>query len=235
MPDLEQDWNDWLEQPGQRFTRVDAENSAQELVDRLRHSCTPEMLAEVCCGDLYTVLAGRIVRDHEQKAVAAEFRRQGFATRIESADDLGRGVACVRVVALRKRPSLYDLFQAHSIQRCAIAFMLENCCRDGLVQGDPQASLREGRRIFRHCLMYGRDVAPLPGYGPLHVRNAIVQLGAGASPSDTPVPLATPGGDRFDSLAAKHHTGTDLAPAHATSERDTVDLYTVSLLKIATL
>jgi hypothetical protein len=111
MPDadIQEAWTRWLDEPGPRFIRVGAESSAAELIDRFRHSCNRETLIDVCCGAFYTVVAARIVRDHEQRGAEAQFRGQGYATRAEKADDLGRDVACVRVTALKRRPNLHDL------------------------------------------------------------------------------------------------------------------------------
>ena len=92
----------------------------------------------------------------------------------EPADDVGRGVKCVRITALKRRPNLHTLCQNGSIARRVVAFALEDASSfGGLVMGDVLASLRTGREIFRHCLMNGRapdqpatDVELVPAPAP---------------------------------------------------------------------
>ena len=164
MRDLEVAWVQWLDEPGPRFQNVTAEDSAAELVACFRQACAPQMLVEVCVGQFFKVVGGKVVREDGAKAAAEEFRGQGYHVRTERADDLGPGVACVRVTALRRRPNLYDLCQQRSVQRRTIAFHLEDVARCGLVPGNRQAGLKLGRSIFQHCLMFG--VPPAVGGPP---------------------------------------------------------------------
>jgi hypothetical protein len=149
--------DEWIAESGPTFVNVDAEDSAAGLIEMLRRSPTRETLIEVCCGEFHRTVAGRVVREDAAQATAAEYRAQGLAVNIEPADDVGRGVKCVRVTALKRRPNLHTLRQNGSITRRVVTFALEDASRlGGLVMGDVQASLRAGREIFRHCLMYGR-------------------------------------------------------------------------------
>jgi hypothetical protein len=214
MRDLEVAWVQWLDEPGPRFQNVTAEDSAADLIARFRQACTPQMLVEVCVGQFFKVVGGKVVREDGAKAAAEEFRAQGYHVRTERADDLGPGVACVRVTAMRRRPNL-------------LAFHPEDACRFGRVAGNPQAGLALGRSIFQPALMTGRASVP-PAVGGLPV------VPAGLAPSDTPAPpAATPAGDRFNEFAVELARAPDLAPTLNNDEKGRTAIPTLGNAKQA--
>jgi hypothetical protein len=89
---------------GPRFLDEDAEDSAAEPITRFRQVPSRETLIDVWIGEFYRTAAARIVRDHDVAPAAEEFRRLGYETRIEKADDLGKRVACKRIEPPRSLP-----------------------------------------------------------------------------------------------------------------------------------
>jgi hypothetical protein len=194
MPD-EEAWIAWLSGRGAKSMSGDAETAVSALIDRFRRSCNRETLVDVITGQFFKTVGGKIVREHDVKSAVAEFHAQGYATRTEKVDDLGRGVSCIRVVALKRLPNIYDICHQRSVQR---AYWLEDVCRfGGLVPGDPLRGLALGRSIFQPALMTG--AAP-PGPEKAHHDAAALD--------------APSADDLFADLAAEiQGSQTDLAPA----------------------
>jgi hypothetical protein len=93
MPDVsDEEWFQWLEQPGPKFTNVAAEDSAAELIDRFRRSCNVQTLVEIITDEFYITTVGKVVRDHQVQVETAKLRAEGHTVRTEAAP--GRA-ACV--------------------------------------------------------------------------------------------------------------------------------------------
>jgi hypothetical protein len=155
-------WADWLAQSGP-CSDTCPENAVADLLARFRHDCTPDGLIDVITGAHYSLIGGKVTRDHDVETEAAKFRGQGYVVRVERGVDLAPG--CSRITTMRRHPNLHDVCQHRDVNRRLIVYELENLCRHGFDKGSPMANLACGRSLFMLSLMTGRSPA-LPSTAP---------------------------------------------------------------------